>query len=104
MKHKHKRQSIGRKKAIELYDSEFWLEMSDREKTEFQLFTDELCMPMDVFHKAIEAALGRPVFTHELGLNYDGLVDEFLGKKPAPSFREVLELIPAEKRVIVVAV
>ena len=69
----------------------------------FQLFTDKLCMPFTIFHAAMEKALGRPVYTHEFGLNYDGLVEELLGKKPAPTMQEIMEMIPADKRIIVIA-
>lgn len=97
------RHSIGKQKAIELGESHWWELCSDRESVEFQLFTKELCMPFRVFHEKIERVLGRPVFTHEFGLNYDGIVAEFMGERESPSFEEVLALIPAEKRVAIVA-
>jgi len=68
----------------------------------FQLFEDRLCMPFAVFHEAMEKALERPVFTHEFALNYDGLCRELLGEQPAPTFEEIMDLIPAEKRVLLV--
>lgn len=71
------RQSIGREKAIALAESNWWELCSTREAVEFQLFTEELCMPFRKFHELIEAVLGRPVYTHEFGLNYGGLVAEF---------------------------
>ena len=73
--------SIGKEKAIELYNSNWWEGLSHREIAEFQLFTAELSCPFDVFHEAVEKSLGRPVFTHEFGLNYDGICKEFLGEK-----------------------
>jgi hypothetical protein len=42
------------------------------------LFTQELCLPFDVLHENIEKALGRPVWTHEFGMNFDGICREFL--------------------------
>jgi len=68
----------------------------------FQLFQDKLCIPFDIFHAAIERVLDRPVWTHEFGLNHDGLVAEYLGKTPKPSFEDIMNLIPEEKRVILV--
>ena len=70
--------SIGKEKAIELSLTEWWKEKSYREIAEFQLFTTELSCPFVVFHEAVEKSLGRPVFTHEFGLNYDGICKEFL--------------------------
>ena len=93
--------SIGKEKAIELYDSNWWKEKSYQEIAEFQLFTAELSCPFDVFHEAVEKSLGRPVFTHEFGLNYDGICKEFLGEKEPPTMNEILHMIPQEKLIVV---
>lgn len=93
-------QSIGREKAVALAKSNWWEGKSAHDIAAFQLFTQELCMPFGVFHEALEKAIGRPVWTHELGLNYDGIVGEFLGVNKAPSFEEILDLIPPDKRIV----
>lgn len=88
--------------AIALYESEWWTGRQAREIVQFQLFTDLLCMPFDAFHSAVEEALGRPVWTHEFGsLGVEGLKKEFLGEKDAPSLQEIMDIMPADKRVIV---
>ena len=92
--------SIGTEKAIALYETNWWENKSHYEIAEFQLFTAELCCPFDVFHEAVEKSLGRPVFTHEFGLNYDGICDEFLGEKEPPTMNEILHMIPQEKLVV----
>lgn len=92
---------IGREKAIALYNSEWWKCKTHREIAEFQLFTAELSMPFVVFHEALEKSLGRSVWTHEIGMNYEGLAQEFLGEKPAPTMDEILNLIPVEKRIVI---
>lgn len=99
METKYKRQSIGRDKAIALANSGWWEEKSPREIAKFQLFTDELSMPFGVFHEALETALGRPVWTHELALNFDGIAMELLGEKDAPTMEEIIDLIPEKKRI-----
>lgn len=91
---------ITREKAIELADSKWWEGKTPQEIVQFQLFTAQLCMPFPLFHKNVEEALNRPVFTHEFAF-LDSLIKEFLGEKPAPSFEEIMELIPADKRIIV---
>ena len=96
-----RKQEITKEKAIELYESNFWENLSDYEIAKFQLFTDKLCMPFEVFHKSISTVLNRPVYTHEFGLNYDGLVKEFLGEKEKPSLEEIINLIPENKRIII---
>jgi len=92
---------IGKENAIALYNTEWWKEKSYREIAEFQLSTAELSCPFDVFHEAVEKSLGRPVFTHEFGLNYDGICKEFLGEKEPPTMNEILNLIPQEKLIVV---
>jgi len=91
---------INKEIAIELARSEFWKTMSVKDLALFQLEVKKLCMPFSVFHKAIEEALNRPVWTHEMGLNWEGLKEELLGKRPKPTMEEIINLIPEDKRVI----
>ena len=91
-------QSIGRKRAAALYASNWWCGRSSRELARFQLFTRELTMPFGIFRDAVEATLGRPVWTHEFGYNVDGLIQELLGERDAPTYEEILEVVPAGVR------
>lgn len=93
--------SIGKELAIAYYDTEWWKDKSYRQIAEFQLFTAELCCPFNVFHEAVEKSLNRPVFTHEFGLDYDGICKEFLGEKEPPNMNEILSLIPQEKLIVI---
>jgi hypothetical protein len=93
---------LTKEQAVALYDSEFWIGMTLRERAEFQIHTNRLCMPFDVFHEAVEKTLSRPVFTHEFGLNRDGIVAELAGECDPPSFAEIVDLIPEEKRILLV--
>lgn len=87
--------------AVELAESEFWKDMTPRHIAEFQMMEDRLCMPFSVFQEAMEKTLGRSVFTHEFGLNRQGLMEELFGGKPAPTFQEIVDLIPEAKRIVV---
>ena len=58
-------------------------------------------MPFDVFHLALEKTIGRPVFTHEFALNLDGLKEELFGEKNPPTLEEILNMIPEDKRIII---
>lgn len=98
MKAKH---SIGKEMAISLFESGWWKERPAKEVATFQMFTVELSMPFTEFHRALEEALGRPVWTHELGLNADGIRAELLGERPAPTMEEIIGLIPVEKRIVI---
>ena len=88
--------------ARALGESGFWKELTYKDRAKFQLFEPLLCMPFGVFHEAVEKTLGRPVYTHEFGLNLEGLKRELLGEQPAPTLREIIELVPEEKRLLVV--
>jgi hypothetical protein len=83
--------------AVKLAASEFWKELTPRQIAEL------LCMPFDVFHEAIEKALGRSVWTHEFAFGgLDRMKAELLGERPAPTFADILALIPEEKRLLLV--
>ena len=89
--------------AIKLGKSEFWKDMEYRDIAMFQMVEERLCMPFDVFHEAISKALGRDVYTHEFGLNRQGLIDELRGDAPTPSLADVMNLIPKDKLIVLVA-
>lgn len=86
--------------AKALAASGFWKKMTHRERAEFQLRTPLLCMPFDVFHEAVEKALRHPVWTHQFAKRR---LAELCGDVSAPTFAEVLAMIPADKRIVVVA-
>lgn len=91
---------MNKEQAIELGNSHFWEKMTPLEIAKFQLFEPLLCMPFSVFHEAIEKALGREVWTHEFGMNLEGLKRELMGEAPMPTLDEIMDLIPEEKRII----
>ena len=91
---------VTKEQAIALFEGKFYEGMTKREIAEFQLFQDRLCMPFSVFNGAMEDALGRPVWTHEFAFR-DEMTKEFLGEKAAPSFDDILNLIPANKRILI---
>jgi hypothetical protein len=93
---------MTREEGIALYDSHFWETMTHRERAEFQLFEPLLCMPFSVFHSALEQTLGRSVYTHEFAMNVDGLKKELRGEKDPPTMEEIINMIPEDKRVIVI--
>ena len=90
---------LTKKQAIELAKTKFWELLSFEKRALFQLNQKKLCMPFDIFHEAMEKSLGRPVWTHEF-CDWKKLKDEFLGKKKRPSMKEIINLIPKEKRIL----
>lgn len=93
-------EQLTKEQAIAFHDSEVWKDWTSRQIAEFQLEQDKLCVPFDVFHKAIEDTLGRPVWTHEFAFR-DNLRKELYGEKSAPSLEEIINLIPANKRILI---
>lgn len=67
---------LTRDEAVALYESGKWKTWPAAELAVFQLQQDRLCVPFDAFHGAVEKLLGRPVYTHEFGLNRAGLLAE----------------------------
>jgi len=91
---------LTREQALALYDSGFWQTMTYEERAKFQMLNDRLCMPFDVFAEAITKYLGRPIYTHEYGLNREGLMKEVFKGAPPPTLDEIINLIPKDKLVI----
>ena len=92
---------MTKEQAITLAKSKFWEGLTHREIAEFQMTEEKLCMPFTVFHEALEKTLGRPVFTHEFGLNYQGIKNELFNGKQPPTLEEIINMIPEEKRILI---
>lgn len=93
-----KQMSIGREKAIKAAESSWWEGKTPREIAETQLATTELCMNFGDFQEAVEKTLDRPVWTHEFGLNVDGLWAELFGDRPTPTREDILRSLFGENR------
>lgn len=72
-------EQLTTEQAIAFHDSGAWQKWDAKTRALFQMEQACLCMPFGEFHKAVEDALGRPVWTHEFGLNRDGLLAELQG-------------------------
>ena len=92
---------ITKKEALQIAESNLYSDWSFQQKASFQLRQDRLCMPFSVFHEAVEKTLNRPVYTHELALNRQGIIDEVDGIVGAPSIDEIIALAPEDKVLIV---
>lgn len=90
--------------AIELGNNKFYEYLSDWECAVFQLFTDFLCIPFAVFHGSVEKALGRPVYTHEFGLNVEGMRLEVMKLTEPPSLVDIVNMLPQDKLIGMVKV
>lgn len=93
-------QQLTQEQAIAFGQSVEWRNWTSEQIVRFQLFQDRLCVDFSAFHKAMEDVLGRPVFTHEFAYQ-DHLIKEYLGEKDAPTFDEIIGLIPEDKRVVI---
>lgn len=62
---------------MERFGNNHWWTSKDKKVLGYyQLMNSILLVPFDKFHEALEFLLGRPVWTHEMGLNYEGLKAE----------------------------
>jgi hypothetical protein len=91
---------VTKDEALALADSGFWEHLSHEERARFQIAEERLCMPFGVFHEAVEKTLGRSVFTHEFGLNHDGLKAEILDGAEPPTMDEIIGLLPPDKTIV----
>lgn len=89
--------------AIKFADSQVWETWNHEQIVKLQLYQKKLCVPFDRFHEATKAVLGRPVYTHEF-VDQQRLIDEYEGERPRPTFEEILDLIPKDRKLIFVVV
>jgi len=94
-------EQLTEEQAIAFNKSKVWQSWTDEQIVRFQLFQERICVPYLLFNRALSGILGRPVYTHEFSNNYDGIVQEYLGTKEPPTLEEIINLIPAEKRVVI---
>jgi hypothetical protein len=94
---------LTEEQAIEFGKSSAWESMTYEQRAKFQMQQEKLCMPFSVFHEAMEKTLGRGIFTHEFGLNFDGLYKELFQDGPAPTLSDIINMIPKDKQLIVLA-
>lgn len=94
-------EQLTREQAIEFHDSGAWKKLTLQQRAMFQMEQDKLCMPFDEFHKAVEATLDRPVWTHEFGLRRAHLLAEIRSLVPAPSMPEIMDLLPSDRTLVV---
>lgn len=93
-------EQLTEKEAIDFAKSKVWEKWTHEQIVRFQLFQKRLAIDFGKFHEALEAVLKRPVFTHELAY-IDNIKREYLGEKEMPTLDEIINLIPAEKRIII---
>ena len=87
---------MTKEQAIALWKSNRWVNWSDKQIVDLQLYQERICFPFARFHGALEAVLGRPVYTHELA-NADRLIEELEGKRDKPTLYDIREMLPPEK-------
>ncbi len=95
------RTQLNKEEAVRFYKSGEWKKWSNEDIVKLQLFQNCLCVSFERFYKAIEKVLERPVWTHEFAY-IELLQEEYYKLKGKPSMKEIVNLIPKEKRVIVV--
>lgn len=90
---------LSREAAIALCESGETDKWDDEKIVRFQLYEDRVCMDFERYHRAVEAVLGRPVWTHEFA-EPDLLRAEYEGKRGKPTMDEILAMVPPEKLIV----
>lgn len=75
---------VTKKHAIKLYDNKVLEGWELERKVEFQLNQKRLCMPFNLFHKAVQEYFKRPVYTHEFADQQSMLKEFYSIKSQAP--------------------
>lgn len=91
---------LTKKEAIKIGKSGVWKTWTDEQVVRMQLFQTLQCVGIERFSSALSAVLQRPVMTHEIALNRQGLIEEYLGCKSAPTSDEIIALIPKQNRIL----
>jgi len=92
---------MTRDEALAKAATQWWETASDHEIVRFQLYEPLLCMPFGRYHEAVEAVLGRPVFTHEF-VKPEALRDELEGRRePLDPLDSLRQLVLEEKIVVI---
>lgn len=92
---------LNKGQAISFAKSGAWKSLSYEERAKLQFQQKLLCMPFSVYHEAMEKTLGRPVYSHEFALNVEGIRSELYFDGEPPTLEEIMNQIPAEKRMVV---
>lgn len=93
-----------KEEAIAFAEGGEWKDWTPEEIGKFCMYQKLLCVPFDVFHEGVEAALGRPVWTHEF-VYWDSLIDELEGKIGKSTIADVmkkLDVLAGDKPIIVI--
>ena len=77
-----------------------WESMSWEELAKFQVTQETLCVPFDLYRNAAERTLGRPLFNLQLANGRERVKSELFGGTPPESLREVIDIIPLHKRMV----
>lgn len=91
---------LTKEEAIVKANSLWWVGKTDEEIAEWQIHEPRLCCPFEIFHKAVETWLGRPVWTHEFADPKLLMAEKESGKKA--DFDEVVEKLAKYKKPVVV--
>jgi hypothetical protein len=94
------RRQLTEEEAIALHRSGRWQKWTDVQRAKFQLFQRRLCMPFEEWHRCMEVALDRPIWTHEFAF-HASLIEEWYGKIPAPTMQQIIDKINCAKTIIV---
>jgi hypothetical protein len=93
---------ITKAQAIAIFQSRVWETWTNKQVVDFQLYQERLAVDWTRFQMAVEAMLGRPVWTHEFA-DDQRLKDEYEGRHGKPTFEEIMALIPEDKLIVVVS-
>lgn len=94
---------LTEKESMSFFDNNLWENMSTKERAQFQIIQDRLCMPMGVFIDSVVKTLNRSITPFELFMNRDSIITELFDDGKLLSFEELIKMIPYEKLTLVLS-
>lgn len=85
-------EQFTKEQAKIFFDSGVWKDWTDEQIFSLQSNQKLLCVPFSRFNEAIEGVLGRPVWTHEIALDWEDIKKEAAGRREQPTMDEILNL------------
>jgi len=92
---------LTKTQAVAFIETKAYEDLTYKQIADFQILQERVCVPFSVYHGAATEATGRCIMSDELyhPLGMKGIIIDLMKKAPISTFDEIMELIPAGKRI-----
>ncbi len=86
---------LTKQESLSFFKNNLWENMSAKERAQFQIIQDRLCMPMYIFIDSVAETLNRSVTPVELVINRESIINELFDNDKLFNFEELVKMIPS---------